>query len=412
MGKKYIDHSWDFRNADTKTYTHCYHSYPAMMIPKVAGRLLDTYGKNSKYLFDPYCGTGTSLVEANLRGINAFGIDINPLARLIAESKTTILPLQTLDLYLKDFNDYIFTSKFGIKKGNIKIPNFPNIDFWFKKDAQEKLAVIKAYIENLSDDNVKKFFKVAFSETVRDVSLTKKGEFKLVRILQDRINEFNPDVLGIMESKLSRNRKGLKKYMEDKRNNAACVIFNSNTVTDIPADLGDIDIVVTSPPYGDSKTTVAYGQFSRLANQWLGIESANQIDKISMGGQTAKEFFRFGVKPLDAAVEKIRCNDEKRALEVVSFYSDYLKSIQNVTKVVKKGGIVTYVVGNRKVKGIELPTGEATKIFFKQSGFKHLETMIRSIPNKRMPSRNSPTNERGITDVTMHNEYIIVMEKN
>jgi len=75
---KYSDFSWDFREADTKRFTHCYHSYPAMMIPQIAERLLVKYGMNSKILFDPYCGTGTSLVEANLKNIHAIGTDINP----------------------------------------------------------------------------------------------------------------------------------------------------------------------------------------------------------------------------------------------------------------------------------------------------------------------------------------------
>ncbi|MFQ6118862.1 MAG: DNA methyltransferase [Methanosarcinales archaeon] len=107
MGKKYLDESWDFRGANTKIYTHCFHSYPARMIPQVAGRLIDLYCKNKKLLFDPYCGTGTSLVEANLRNINAIGTDLNPLARLITKAKTTPISLQVLDLYLKDFNEYI-----------------------------------------------------------------------------------------------------------------------------------------------------------------------------------------------------------------------------------------------------------------------------------------------------------------
>jgi len=79
MEKKYTDTSWDFRNEDTKTFTHCFHAYPAMMIPQVAGRLIEKYGVKSELLFDPYCGTGTSLVEANLRNINAIGTDLNPL---------------------------------------------------------------------------------------------------------------------------------------------------------------------------------------------------------------------------------------------------------------------------------------------------------------------------------------------
>ena len=64
LSKEYADSSWDFRSADTKRDTHCYHNYPAMMIPRIANRILDCYGETIKMLFDPYCGTGTSLVEA------------------------------------------------------------------------------------------------------------------------------------------------------------------------------------------------------------------------------------------------------------------------------------------------------------------------------------------------------------
>ena len=60
-----------------------------MMIPQVAERLIDTYGKKSTLLFDPYCGTGTSLVEASLKSIESIGTDLNPLAVLITKSKLT-----------------------------------------------------------------------------------------------------------------------------------------------------------------------------------------------------------------------------------------------------------------------------------------------------------------------------------
>jgi len=97
---KYKDYSWDFRDSDTKELTHCFHAYPAMMIPQIPRRLLQKYGSSAKTLFDPYCGSGTSLVEANVKGINAIGTDLNPLARLIAKTKTTPIDIQTLDLYL------------------------------------------------------------------------------------------------------------------------------------------------------------------------------------------------------------------------------------------------------------------------------------------------------------------------
>mgnify|MGYP000318302539 FL=1 len=85
----------------------------------------------------------------------------------------------------------------------------------------------------------------------------------------------------------------MAEYISIKRNNAISKIYDFNTVYKIPEDIlppESVDIVVTSPPYGDSRTTVAYGQFSRLANQWLGFEELNEVDKRSMGGTRKKEF--------------------------------------------------------------------------------------------------------------------------
>ena len=412
--KKHRDESWDFRNADTKGYTHCFHSYPAMMIPQVAGRILDDFAPHANLLFDPYCGTGTSLVEANLRGINAIGTDINPLARLIAKVKTTVIPLEILDSYLKNFNDYAFSIKLGGLRPKPKIPNFKNIDYWFKRETQYWLAVIKDYIEKIDNNDVRNFFKVAFSETVRDVSLTKNSEFKLYRMSQKQIMNFNPDVLSIMLEKLVRNRNGMAEYISLKNNKSFSRVYDFNTVYGIPKDIlppESVDIVLTSPPYGDSRTTVAYGQFSRLSNQWLGLEEYNQVDKRSMGGIRKKMIKKFNFEPLDKAIEEILESDKNRAFDVISFYLDYENSIANISQVVKKGGIVAYVVGNRRVKGVEIPNDEVTMGFFERHRFTHVETIVRAIPTKRMPKRNSPTNIPGVTDVTMNYEYIVILQK-
>jgi site-specific DNA-methyltransferase (cytosine-N4-specific) len=411
MKNKYTDFSWDFRQANTKEFTHCYHNYPAMMIPQVAERILSKYGKKANTLFDPYCGTGTSLVEANLKGIEAVGTDLNPLARLIAKAKTTRINLQILDLYLKDFNDYLFSLMFDLSKISVVIPQINNIDFWFDKSVQEKLANIKHFISKISDNDSANFFKVAFSETVRESSWTRNSEFKLYRMTAEQIERFNPDVFGLMQSKLVRNHKGLKAILE-KPQKAISKVFDFNTSEKIEnIENESIDIIVTSPPYGDSRTTVAYGQFSRLANEWLDVQEANQIDNKLMGGKKQGEVCYFESKILTESLKKISNVDEKRAKEVSSFYCDYEKSIQNISTTIKKGGYACYVVGNRKVKGITLPTDEITKEFFEAKGFTHVETIIRNIPNKRMPSKNSPTNVSGKTGETMSNEFIVIMQR-
>ena len=413
---KYKDYSWDFKNSDTKELTHCFHAYPAIMIPQIARRLLQKYGSSAKTLFDPYCGSGTSLVEANVRDINAIGTDLNPLARLIAKTKTTSVDIQTLSLYLKDFNDYSFNFQFNIQKSvSIVIPQFNNINFWFNENAQEKLFLIKKYIDNIKQPKIKNFFLTAFSETVRESSLTKKGEFKLVRIPEEKREQFNPDSFGIMLSKLSRNKAGLLNFIKQKQNGSNSKIYNFNTVNSVPKDIiseESIDIIITSPPYGDSRTTVAYGQYSRLANQWMGIKDASNVDKSLMGGVKYNSNFIFDSIHLQETLEKIDKKDSKRRQEVESFFIDYKNSIDNVSKTLKKKGIVCYVVGNRTVKDINIPTDVITKDFFEENGFKHLETIVRNIPNKRMPSQNSPSNIPGKKSTTMKNEFIVVCEKN
>lgn len=408
---KYTDFSWDFRQADTKRFTHCYHNYPAMMIPQIAERILSKYGTNAKLLFDPYCGTGTSLVEANLKNINAVGTDLNPLARLITQAKTAKINLQILDLYLKDFNDYLFSLMFNLNKVSVVMPEIINIDFWFDKEVQEKLAVIKDFISKISDHDVSNFFKVAFSETVRESSWTRNSEFKLFRMKPEQMKKFNPDVFGLMQNKLARNHKGLKSFLEQEQK-AVSRVFDFNTSEEIKnIEQESVDIVVTSPPYGDSRTTVAYGQFSRLANEWLDVQEANQVDNNLMGGRKQKRACNFDSRILNENLDRITNIDEKRVKDVSAFYYDYQNSIRNIAPTIKKGGYVCYVVGNRTVKGVTLQTDEITKNFFETQGFNHVETVIRNIPNKRMPSKNSPTNVTGKTGETMSNEFIVIMKK-
>jgi 16S rRNA G966 N2-methylase RsmD len=406
--RKYIDESWDFRRSDTKTYTHCFHSYPAMMIPQIAGRLLEKYGQNARRVLDPFCGTGTSLVEANLRGVSAFGIDLNPLACLVATAKTTVINLQKLDLYLKNFNDSLFAARFNGVKLEIELPAFPNIDFWFDKNIQRDLAIVKRYISEIAETDVRNFFKVAFSETVRETSWTRNSEFKLYRMNEKQLERFQPDVFGTVEAKLARNRKGLKSFAEDRKPSETTVVRSSSSETIFDSEF---DLILTSPPYGDSRTTVAYGQFSRLSSQWLDFDNVRSLDNDLLGGKTGKYSVNFESKVLRETLEKVADADEKRASEVASFYIDYRTSIKNVAASVRKNGFACYVVGNRKVKGVSLPTDEITVDFFAENNFRHVETIVRNIPNKRMPSKNSPSNVIGAKDNTMTQELIVVLQK-
>lgn len=361
---------WTFNGASTRELTHCYHDYPARMIPQVAGKLLDSFGVSSKYLFDPYSGSGTSLVEANIRGINASGTDLNPLARLIAKAKTVTPKTDLLEKQISVFNKLILDEKLRKIKETQEIYGISRLDFWFKPAVIERLVKLRKFIKDIDNEDIRLFFQVAFSETVRESSNTRNEEFKLYRYSEEKLAKFNPDVYGIMSLKLQRNFNGYKKYkaiIDNLKRHPSANVYNFNTVDGIPEDTirpESMDIVVTSPPYGDSGTTVAYGQYSRLSAAWLELEEPDKIDRKLMGGKTVKGYPSFPSKSLNTAIDEVRKSDEKRAHEVASFYVDLLSSISNVANIVKKNGYTCYVVGNRKVKGVVLPTDIAVKDFF------------------------------------------------
>ncbi len=408
---------WTFNGASTRELTHVYHDYPARMIPQIAGKLLDLYGSKATTLFDPFCGSGTSLVEATVRGINAFGTDLNPLARLIAKAKTALPDIKQLEEQIALFDRQALEDQLH-QLGELPVVyGIPNLEFWFKPQVVEKLWRIREWIKTIQDQAIQLFFQVAFSETVRESSNTRKDEFKLYRYPPERLKTHDPNVYGMMSSKLHRNLQGYKKYraiLANLKQTARVTICDFNTVEGIPTELipeNSVDIVITSPPYGDSGTTVAYGQFSRLSAAWLELEDPHKIDRKLLGSNPIQTKVEFSSRPLSEAIEQIYQKDHKRALQVISFYRDLRASTANVAKVIRKGGIAGYVVGNRKVRGVVLPTDQAVQTFFEECGFVHVTTYRRNIPNKRMPLKNSPTNVAGVLDHTMTGEYIVVMKR-
>lgn len=422
MGEKYLDTFWDFYGANTKEYTHGFHTYPAMMIPQIARELIKRYSdKNTKLIFDPYMGSGTTLVESKLMGISSIGTDLNPLARLIGTAKTTNLNLEDLEEEIVNFEEKIVRNRLHFEEIEIPIPKFSIRDNWFKEITLKELALIKICITEIIDIKIRNFFYVAFTETVRYVSYTRNGEFKLYAIESKKKEIFNPDTFEVFFKNLNENFHGLKEYNDKTTNEVETTIYDFNTSEGIPNNIlknESVDLIVTSPPYGDSRTTVAYGQFSRLANEWMEFDNAVKIDSILMGGTKFKENLRFNFEPLDKILDKIKENDiqkhksKAREPEIISFYKDYRDSINNISKIVKKNKYVCYVVGNRRVHNIELPTDEITKFFFEQNGFNHIETIIRNIPGKRLPSKTAPSNKSGETVSTMNFEYIVIMKKN
>jgi hypothetical protein len=179
-------------------------------------------------------------------------------------------------------------------------------------------------------------------------------------------------------------------------------------------------IIITSPPYGDSRTTVAYGQFSRLSSLWLNFEPEFKkeiimnVDKLSLGGDT-KDNIKLNVDLpiLCQTIDMIRKRDEERALETMAYFSDLYKCLERMYTCLDKGGVCCIVIANRTVKRVLIPTHAIIAEMGVEIGFQDNVIIIpRNIPMKRLPWENAPENIPGLKGKTMSKEHIIIMQKN
>ena len=407
-----IDYSWDFIGAKTKPYTHGFHTYPAMFIPQVARRLLLTYSQKGDTICDIFCGSGTALIESRLLSRNSYGIDLNPLAIFLAKTKTTpVNPKNLSREYLK-----LLDRIKKIKNNEIEKPQFYNINFWFKEKIIIELAKIKKAIRKISNKNIQNFFLVAFSETARRSSNTKSGEYKLVRMRKEKLEKHNPNVLEIFRKRVETNTRGMEEYYKDIDKKTRIKVIYGNSSKDNGIKENSIDCIITSPPYGDSRTTVAYGQFSRLSAQWIDIfdnpDDASGVDKELLGGNGISTIDHYlPSNELKESLQKIQKRDEKRAKEVLSFYIGLNDCLKNAYKILKPNKYFCLVIGNRLVKQVRIPTDFIIVELAENIGFVCEDIMVRNIPSKRMPIKNSPTNIAGELEETMTKESIVILRK-
>lgn len=452
---------WDFKESTTRDLTHGLHYYPATMVYPISQNILKIVNKHVdiKTLMDPFMGSGTVLVEGVLDNVSQiYGTDLNPLAVLMSKVKTTILSEEQLSIIeefkkkLKsieeksnqvadDFDNYIkndlnldITAKTGWgdsadnyindyfknKNKNFNYQSFSNLGFWFTPRVIILLQTIKNQIKQVTDLNAQNFILLVFSETVRIVSNTRNGEFKLFRMKAEKVASFMPNVFAEFYKILDRNVAKMQDFIKacsQTKSKVAIFFDDTRKLETIPDD--SVDLVITSPPYGDSRTTVAYGQFSRLSLQWLDLDYTTQqevsnIDKNLLGGKpyTHKEQWSFLQSPtLVATLEKIAEKDVFRADDVFSFYVDLDKCLYSITKKMTKNSYQFWVVGNRTVKLEKLLTDKIIEEMSVKYGLKHLFSFNRKIINKVMPSVNSPTNEVGARVKTMTAETVVVLKK-
>jgi len=417
---------WSFKHNSRREHGHGLFQYPAMTVPQLARVVLKEICEvhpEVQWVADPYSGSGTILTESMNRGLNFMGIDINPLAILLCRAKAGPFFIEALQKRIKEVKSAIEADK----GHNVEV-NFPNRDKWFRGDVQIALSRIKRAITRERAIWTRRFLWIALAETIRLTSNSRTSTFKLHTRPEEEIKERKIDVLDIFNKAVDRNFKLLKEQASYLRKKGwlyrgyyrGCVEILLNDIREIQCDK-KCDIIITSPPYGDNATTVPYGQHSYLPLQWIDfadvhpfatddyLASTHEIDSRSLGGS----------KRIDKSIHESLCNQSPtlahfltllsnqpadRTKRVLAFFRDLDSCVEPILKMLHPGGLMIWILGNRKVGGSIVPLDKIlTEFLLKQNAYQIIE-IRRKISGKRMAPKNNIAE-------TMSTETVLLFRK-
>lgn len=333
-----LDYEGENKYASFFSSTGNLHTYPAKAVPEMVSDLIKKVMsiKSIKTVLDPFVGSGTTALESKYLGLDFWGSDLNPLAVLL--SKTKVLTIDNTNYTKKRLSDFVQQVKKEYPDARL-IPfyTFNSINYWFKEENIRELSFLKykmdQFINNANKVNREMYALIlltAFSSTIRRVSLTRNGEFKLYRMSPSDIERFSINAIDEFEDAVTHLLDMLVVANNSYKKETISTICLQNAKSLNYLKNKSIDLVVTSPPYGDSKTTVAYGEFSKLSLQWMEdllkkyirIEVADcNCDEQLLGGrksewslQDEKDFYKSNeVVNLETQIQS-RIQEKKRNL--------------------------------------------------------------------------------------------------
>ena len=400
-----IENELSFKGQKLATGRHRVHPYPAMLHPLVVNRLLSDYARKGNIVFDPFCGSGAVLLGALIRGHSAVGFDINPLALLIAQAKTMQYESAPAERELQDLCSRIR------RKRSYDIPAIKNLEYWYDPLVTEQLGCIRRTLLE-SDYQYLPLFVVCFAYVCRLLSYTRKHEFKRHREVEQKRNRAE---VNVREYYIESLKTHIALFLNSNPPTSDCSLQLRNS--EMPFDdTIQYDLIITSPPYGDHKTTVAYGQFSSFGNEWTTeLNPFNSIDyAVDNEGLGRRDALTMDVSEypaLQRTVSAIERRREDRSRDVLMYFNGYLKTLKNICANLNPGGVLCTVVGNRTVAGIEVPLDQITSQVLDKLGLQFETIRTREISNKVMPLENSPSNKPGNRSPTMSSEHVVVFRK-
>lgn len=383
--------------------------YPATMVAPMQECIIrEVISSDStiRNVFDPFSGSGTVLIEGKKLGLDVIGFDINPLAILLTRVQLEGIPANIANISIQ----HLF-SRITMLNGNIESWDFKNIHKWFNDDVIKSLSVIRQAIMDETNDSMRRFYWCCFSETVKKYSNTRTSTFKLHIKDEDQIQNTTDESIDFFKKHVTIQA---KKYLTDFQ--SVQINLKCGDSKQLLTQMGSstVDLICTSPPYGDNQTTVTYGQYSILPILWIDnrdleiwneklLGNFSSIDSLSLGGHSKSE----SDNDLEKYVVGITAPKKKK---VISFFHDYEVVFSQLVNTLKPGKFMILTLGNRRVDNQEIRFDQFNDDLAHKYSMKLDSTITRNIIGKRMPSKVSKIEDVGAVS-SISTEYIKVYRR-
>jgi DNA modification methylase len=411
---------------DVTPFTHGFHKYPAKFIPQIPRWALQKYVQpNSKQIIlDPFCGSGTTLIESGLNGNQSYGIDIDPLSVLISKVKTTKINILILNEIVKKLLENI-----DKKQSNTFTPECKTLEHWFTTDAIEKLSKIrylidKIFVEFGNETEVKDIYDllmICFSSILRRVS-NADNESQKTYVSHTKIK--HPEEVNLLFIKqLNYFIERITDFSSNK-NLKTPIVFNNSSATSISELLNGqkIDLAITSPPYIKAIDYI-YNQMIELF--WIGdlfqmqtqiLQNEKKTFYIGNKQIPTKEFAnyspfetKFHIDLLDIKLQQVfeadKRNGHKHSYITYKYFTEMEQHFVKISKCLKQNAHYIMVVGDSTVSDIFFDTADILTEIAKRHGLKLTNKWGYKIKSRFM--RFDRKGRGGIIDI----DWVLDLEK-
>ena len=365
-----IDHGQLFAlslSNDTTSLTHGLHRFAAKFIPQIPAWALDNFGGRDSVVVDPFVGSGTTLVEGLIRGGTTIGVDIDPLARLIARAKTTTADRQRVCELAQQLRARWVAPAPRLRA---PMPDIDNFDHWFSPTQWGWLQSLRDAILGLEcSDDEGRFLLAVFSSALRWTSNADDQSQKTY--VSGTLVKTPPAVQDVFWHVLDRAIEGLADLERQRHSDAKVVIPETADATALGLDPESVDLAITSPPYLDS---VDYPYNMMLEYFWLGPllgvpdrKTFNALRRRPIGAKSPAQ--RAALPASVDGLIKLDLLPPARRAAASTYFSLLERHFVEVARTLKAGSRYVFVVGNSQTRSDVVPVHEALVQLAAAAGF-------------------------------------------